>query len=125
MPETILKIQQQMQMQGSLLSKETKLFRMKAVPFMYKANLSALAIDSVSDQLQSWAGETLGGRRALMEYSEVHHRIWKDHVKTSLSKLCCPQYAIMTDGTPCFAAAEGMKVRAISYEWWIKEPLCP
>ena len=123
MAETILKIQQKMEMQGSLLSKDTKLFRMKAVQLMCKANVSVLAIDSVSDQLESWAGETLGGRRALMEYSEVHHRIWKDHIKNSLGKLCYPQYATMTDGTPCFASAEGMKLRVISHDWWIKEPL--
>jgi hypothetical protein len=29
----------------------------------------------------------------------------------------------MTDETPCFAAAEGVKLRVITYDWRIKEPL--
>jgi hypothetical protein len=109
--ESIFKIQQQMQMQGSLLNKDTKLFRMKAVQLMYQANISVNALDSVGHQLEKWASSTLGGRRALLEYCEMHHWIWKEHVKNCVSKLCFPQYSTMTDGTPCFASAEGMKLR--------------
>ena len=43
--ENISKIQQQMQMQGSLLNKDTKLFRMKAVQLMYQANISVNVLD--------------------------------------------------------------------------------
>ncbi len=112
-----------MQMQGSLLNKDTKLFRMKAVQLMYQANISVKALDSVGHQLEKWADSTLGGRRALLEYCEMHHQIWKEHVKNSVNKLCFPQYSTMTDGTPCFASAEGMKLRVVTYDWWIKEPL--
>jgi hypothetical protein len=96
---------------------------MKAVQLMYQANISVKALDSVGHQLEKWAGSTLGGRRALLEYCEMHHQIWKEHVKNSVNKLCFPQYSTMTDGTPCFASAEGMKLRVVTYDWWIKEPL--
>jgi hypothetical protein len=114
-------LQQRMELQGSLLSQDTKLFRMKCVQLMFKANISAISLESVADQLETWAGAPMGGRRALMEYGELHHIIWKQHIKNSLTKLCYPQYATMTDGTPCFAAAEGMKLRVFITYYWRKK----
>ena len=121
--ESIVQLQQKLEMQGSLLTPEVKLFRMKCVQLMCKANISALSLFDVAHQLETWAGATLGGRRVLMEYGTLHHIIWKEHIKTSITKLCYPHFATMTDGTPCFAAAEGMKLRVITYDWHIKEPL--
>ena len=72
-------------MQGSLLTQDTKRFGMKCVQIMFKANISALSLDSVADQLETWAGAPMG---ALMEYGELHHIIWKEHIKNSISKLC-------------------------------------
>jgi hypothetical protein len=112
-----------MEMQGSLLTPDIKLFRMKCVQLMCKANIAALSLCDVAYQLETWAGATLGGRRVLMEYGTLHHIIWKEHIKTSITKLCYPHFATMTDGTPCFAAAEGMKLRVITYDWHVKEPL--
>jgi hypothetical protein len=52
-----------MEMQGSLLTQDTKLFRMKCVQLMCKVNISALSLFDVAHQLETWAGATLGGRR--------------------------------------------------------------
>jgi hypothetical protein len=81
--ENISETQEKMQMQGSLLD---KLFRMRAVQLMYQANISANALDSVGRQLEKWASSTLGGRRALFEYCEIHHKTWKEHVKQSFTQ---------------------------------------
>jgi hypothetical protein len=52
---------------GYLLSGDVKLFRLKpkAVQLMYKANVSVNSLVSVAEQLESWAGVTMGSRRAL------------------------------------------------------------
>jgi hypothetical protein len=121
--EAVAEIQKEMDMKGSLLSVDVKLFRLKAVQLMYKANVSMNSLVSVSEQLESWAGVTMGGRRALDSFAEILSVIWNAHIKKSLSKLCFPQFSTMTDGTPCFAAAEGMKLRVVTYDWMIKEPL--
>ena len=121
--EAITEIQKKMDMKGSLLHVDVKLFRLKAVQLMYKANISVNSLTSVAEQLESWAGVCMGGRRALDNFAEILSVVWNAHIKTSLSKLCFPQFSTMTDGTPCFPAAEGMKLRVVTYDWTIKEPL--
>ncbi len=58
-------------MKGSLLTVDVKLFRLKAVQLMYKANVSVNSLVSVAEQLESWAGVTIGSRRALDNFAEI------------------------------------------------------
>jgi hypothetical protein len=70
-----------MDMKGSLLSVDIKLFRLKAVQLMYKVNVSVNSLVSVSEQLESWARVTMGGRRALDNFAEILSVIWNAHIK--------------------------------------------
>ena len=110
-------------MTGSTLPGDTKLFRLKLVTMMAKANISTSAFVSIKEEIEGWAGHKAGARRQLNDYWPIHHRLWHDHLQKFVTKEMFHQFGIIVDGTPSFAAAEAFKLRAVSLEWNIVEVL--
>jgi len=63
------------------------------------------------------------GARQIGDFFKIHVSMWAEHLKDLIKDSCYPQYGTISDGTPCFASAEGLKVRLVTYDWWIIEPL--
>ncbi len=110
-------------MEGSSLPGHTKLFRLKLVPMMARANMSTRSMEDIKQDIEMWAEQTGGCRRQLNSYWAIHHRLWEEHLKKFITSCMFNQFGIIVDGTPSFAPAEGFKLRAVSKEWDIVEVL--
>jgi len=96
---------------------------MELVQLCFRANVSMNSIMTMADQIEAWSGKTVGGCRSLADFQTVHLDMSMEHLKTRISKDCYPLFSTTIDGTPTFASAEAMKVRLVTLDWWIVEPL--
>ncbi len=115
--------QQQSRLAGRSLPGDTKLFRLKLVSMMAKANMSTRSMEDIKQVIEMLAGQTGGSRRQLNDYWAIHHHLWEEHLKKFICNCMFNQFGIIVDGTPSFAPAEGFKLRAVSKEWDIVEVL--
>jgi len=122
--DTIMKMQKKRGLVGALLPKRAKLLRLELVSMCMKASVSLLSMFQVRQQIESWANATFGDRRSLADFFQVHHEMTVDSLNAQLKKTNChEQFSCCIDGTPCFASAEGVKIRVVTRDWWIREPL--
>ncbi len=108
--------QEKNRLAGLSLPGDTKLFRLKLVSMMAKANMSTRSMEAIKQEIEMWAGQTGGCRRQLNDYWAIHHHLWEGHLKKFICNCMFNQFGIIVDGTPSFAPA-------VSKEWDIVEVL--